>query len=146
MMNVEALNRWFTSGDTSTSSEVIVAHMTNCLSDVGLSSGNLVQTCKFVMSTQLQGGWALAPRESTELGRCMRLLDLFPEWKPRIQEMAVYGADWAGICAQWDFLVDSLVAEVGDVQWKSKFAGILALKTSHRMRLAAADGYRRDPS
>ena len=39
------------------------------------------------------------PRDGGDLGRCLRLLDLIPEWKPRLAEMRPH-------CAQWSSLID----------------------------------------
>jgi hypothetical protein len=73
---VQRLASWMTSGDTGVSSQSIAAHMTG---------GN-------------RGRWGWGhPHDPDDLGRCLRLLALFPEWAPRIGEMAARGVGWAGL-------------------------------------------------
>lgn len=51
------------------------------------------------------------PHDGGDLGRCVRLLDLIPEWKPRIPEMAKHGPYWAALATRWDDLVTTLAAD-----------------------------------
>jgi hypothetical protein len=124
MSDVRPIVEWFLSDDTGVSSEAILGHMTGC--------GEAVRASHW---------GAMAPSDPADLGRCLRLLERFPEWKPRIAEMAVYGPDWAGLCAQWEVLACSMTEEVG-IDWS---LGRAAPKTYHLMKLAIADGYRKDP-
>lgn len=59
---------WAMSGDTGISSESIMAHMT----------GN-PKTDAFGM---------MPPSDASDRGRCIRLLELIPEWIPRLPELA----------------------------------------------------------
>lgn len=59
---------WALSGDTGTSSEALCAHMT----------GN--------PSTRYAG----PPSDASDRGRCIRLLELIPEWIPRLNELKKY--------------------------------------------------------
>ena len=59
---------WALSGDTGTSSEAIARHMT----------GNP------------QYRYAGPPSDASDRGRCIRLLELIPEWLPRLNEMRKY--------------------------------------------------------
>lgn len=110
---------WLLSGDTGLSSESILKHM------LGRTDG--------------QNGYPLDP---DDLGRCLRLLEIFPEWKPRVGEMAQYSPGWAGQVAKWDEL-ESLMAEEVGIDWSK---GDRAEKTYKAMQLAQADGYRSDPN
>ncbi len=58
---------WALSGDTGVSSESLAKHMT----------GNT-------------GGRISPPSDSSDRGRCIRLLELIPEWIPRLNEMLKY--------------------------------------------------------
>lgn len=61
---------WALSGDTGISSEAIAAHMTG-------ASGNT--------------RWGMRPpSDAADRGRCIRLLELIPEWVPRLKEMTRY--------------------------------------------------------
>lgn len=110
---------WLLSGDTGSSSRAIVRHM------FGVASGDV---------------WSY-PSDPGDLGRCLRLLELIPEWKPRIQEMASTGPGWAGQVAIWDDLASSMDTEVG-IDWSK---GKRAPETYRKMKMAQADGYRNDP-
>jgi hypothetical protein len=134
MIDVQSIVRWFLSDDNGTSSETIVAHMTGCT--------DLIRVHDDDEDDSSPRFWGMAPSDPSDLGRCLRLLERYPEWKLRIQEMAVYGPDWAGICAQWDVIVASMQAEVG-IDWSK---GKNAAATYRLMELAIAEGYRRDPA
>jgi hypothetical protein len=72
---------WLFDGDTGLSSECIWRHM------VGVPHPR---------------GRRDYPHDAGDLGRCLRLLERVPEWRPRIGEMAVYGKAWAALAAAWD--------------------------------------------
>jgi hypothetical protein len=44
------------------------------------------------------------PSDGSDLGRCLRLLDLIPEWKPRMGEMRAISPQWAALVDHWDEL------------------------------------------
>jgi hypothetical protein len=44
------------------------------------------------------------PSDGGDLGRCLRLLEAVPEWKPRLKEMAAVNGYWAALVAHWDEL------------------------------------------
>lgn len=121
MQNVERkVIRWLLSSDTGLSSTAICAHMI----------GEKPEDDDFS-----------APSDTSDLGRCLRLLDIFPEWKPRIHEMAVHGPDWAGLTKQWDTIVDLYYNEGGVPLAQRERSP----ETYKAMKLAIADGYRNDP-
>lgn len=72
---------WLTSGDTGLSSIVLCAAMLG---------GDLHRDDH--------------PHDPADLGRCIRLLDRIPEWKPRIGEMAAVSMQWAALVSVWDEL------------------------------------------
>ena len=74
-------------------------------------------------------GWAY-PHDPDDLGRCLRLLRLIPEWKPRLPEMATRSAVWAGLVAHWDEIASMMADEVG-IDWEK---GRSARRTYHRMK------------
>ena len=50
------------------------------------------------------------PRDPTDLGRCIRLLEAIPEWRSRLPEMAAAFAEWGPLVRDWDAL-ESLYRE-----------------------------------
>ncbi|MCT9827422.1 hypothetical protein [Pseudomonas veronii] len=109
---------WLLSDDTGASSTSICAHM-------------LGEPCE-----------GYAPSDCSDLGRCLRLLDLVPEWAPRLHEMATYGPDWKGLLEQWDQIVH-LYHNEGGVPVNERPR---SPETYRAMKLAIAEGFRNDPS
>lgn len=59
---------------------------------------------------------ASTPSDPSDLGRCLRLLEIIPEWKPRIAEMAKAGGNWPTFVEHWDEMAQSMADEVG-IDW-----------------------------
>lgn len=53
------------------------------------------------------------PYDPSDLGRCLRLLERIPEWKPRVKELACLSPTWAALVARWDELASLMETEVG---------------------------------
>lgn len=53
------------------------------------------------------------PHDPDDLNRCLLLLELIPEWRSRMQEMAVYGKQWAGLAKNWSEITGCFFNEVG---------------------------------
>ncbi|MEL3893148.1 hypothetical protein [Pseudomonas aeruginosa] len=77
------------------------------------------------------------PSDPSDLGRCLRLLELVPEWKARISEMAIHGREWAALVSHWEELHQLMDDEVG-IDWSK---GNSALRTYERMK--AIQGHHR---
>lgn len=73
---------WLLGGDAGLSSRAILRHMV----------GQLVEAWDY-------------PGDLYDFGRCVRLLDRFPEWQDRVGEMAEYGEGWAGVVNRWEALL-----------------------------------------
>lgn len=74
------------------------------------------------------------PRDPDDLGRCLRLLDLMPEWKLRLSEMAAYGPVWRGLVEKWDHLAAMMADEVG-VDWSKGQSAPLTYEAIRAIRL-----------
>lgn len=99
-------NSWMAGDDTGMSSKAIWAHMNGVVKN-----------------------YYQHPGDPADLGRCLRLLKLIPEWKPRIFEMSKHSKEWAVLTAHWDELEHMMDQEVG-IDWsKAKSAP----KTFNRM-------------
>lgn len=70
---------WSTGGDTGSSSKMILR----------------------VMTGHKPNDTFAHPHDFYDLGRCLRLLALIPEWRPRIGEMAPVSKEWAALAAIW---------------------------------------------
>ena len=85
--------------------------------DTGMSSKAIF----YYMALGIKGGWT--PSDGGDLGRCVRLLDQFPEWADRIQEMAAVSNDWAALVSIWDEIVaayrDDVASHDKDREWAS---------------------------
>jgi hypothetical protein len=103
--------KWMTGDDTGLSSQAIAAHMT---------------------TGECDGSY---PHDPADLGRCPRLLELFPAWKPRMPEMAAYGEVWAAYVPRWEEMASCMADEVG-IDWKK---GKRAERTYNLMREIARD-------
>ena len=77
---VNSAIEWITGRDTGMSSKAVWSHMM-----AGRSDGSY-------------------PHDADDFGRIARLLDVVPEWKPRLSEMARYGAEWVALVEAWDDL------------------------------------------
>lgn len=78
------------------------------------------------------------PSDPSDLGRCLRLLDVFPEWEPRMGEMAQVSQEWADILPYWDAAAAMMAEEVG-IDWSS---GRSAPKTYEFMKAHGFGAYR----
>jgi hypothetical protein len=84
--------------------------------DAWLLSGDTGMSSKAIfhfMRLGAKGGWT--PSDPSDLGRCLRLLERFPEWRERMPEMANCSPKWARMMPYWDVLEASLLREVGGI-------------------------------
>ncbi len=92
--------QWLLSDDTGTSSKTIWRHM---------------------MGERQDPRWQGPPDDPDDFGRCYRLLAMFPEWRVRLDEMAIY-AEWAGLVDAWAELeslyLEELPSGEGPRLWK----------------------------
>jgi hypothetical protein len=82
--------------------------------DAGLSSQAIALHMIGVEPAATRWG-AATPSDPPDLGRCLRLLEQFPEWKPRLGEMSKY-RQWALILPRWDEAAAMMAEEVG-IDW-----------------------------
>ena len=75
------------------------------------------------------------PHDPDDLLRCLRLLQVVPEWRPRIGEMWVHGPVWAALAENWGELEALFIEEFGtaDMEDRSRF-GVQCERTYRRMR------------
>lgn len=81
---------------------------------------------------QMQGtkGSREHPGDPGDIGRCFRLLELIPEWKPRLSEMKAVSPYWAALVDKWDEIRTLMDAESG-IDWSKSLE---AKKTYKLMR------------
>lgn len=78
-----------------------------CGSDTGSSSKCLWA----VMMGATPDRWKSHPHDGSDLGRCLRLLALIPEWRPRIGEMASVSPYWAVLVENWAKLEAAAISD-----------------------------------
>lgn len=95
-MSDARLVEWFCGGDTGMSSMAIAAVMS------GADLGKIQRLSP--------------PSDPADLGRCLRLLEIFPEWKSKIHLMAGVSNHWGNASTHWDELEKTMIDEVG-IDW-----------------------------
>lgn len=95
--NSQALS-WVVSDDTGSSSLTIWAVMMGVTSPTGRSS-------RFMTL-------GTPPADPDDFGRCVRLLDLVPEWKNRLAEVSSRYPRWEPLIRHWDELTTLYFQEV----------------------------------
>lgn len=73
------------------------------------------------------------PHDPADLNRCLLLLELIPEWKSRIGEMAACSEEWKRLVEHWDLIVTTFLGEVG-LNWH-KGACLYATETYNLMQI-----------
>lgn len=89
-MNTKAI-KWITGSDTGTSSKTIWSVMMGAV-DCGERYDR--------------------PYDGADFGRCYRLLELMPEWKPRLAEVAARFPAWAPIVREWSRIEAAYLADL----------------------------------
>lgn len=102
--------------------------------DTGMSS---VAICKHMVLGHCRGHY---PHDPADLGRCLRLLAIFPEWSPRIGEMAKYSKRWAGLARRWAELSELMADEVGHDWAKGRSAPKTYAAMQNAMQTPSGDG------
>lgn len=106
-------NEWIISDDTGISSKTIWAVMMDCVPEE-------YPWHKFDV-----------PHDPSDFGRCYRLLQKFPEWKARLEEVAAQFTKWIPMVREWDALT-ALYEE--EIQNESKRAPKLYAKMQELVR------------
>jgi len=85
---MEPQNRWWSGTDVGTSSAAML--------------GVLCPKC-WAQHTAFRHGKGSTPADADDLGRCLRLIALFPEWRGRLDEVAAAypGTAWPRIIDRW---------------------------------------------
>lgn len=88
---IERGEAWLLDGNVGMSSKAIYYHMTGRESEDGY----------------------YPPADPGDLNRCLMLLDLIPEWRSRMPEMAAHGKQWAALALNWNEITGCFLNEVG---------------------------------
>lgn len=81
---------WLLNGDVGTSSKAILTHM---------------------LGIEKEGSFG-TPSDPSDFNRCLLLIELFPEWKPRLSEMSQHNR-WEPLVSNWAALEAMFIDEVG---------------------------------
>lgn len=91
-MNTKALE-WITGNDTGQSSKTIWAVMMGAVTASGSYS---------------------RPYDAGDFGRCHRLLEIAPEWKARLGEVAARFPEWSPLVREWSKIETAYLADLKD--------------------------------
>ncbi|MGY2995425.1 hypothetical protein [Mesorhizobium sp. URHB0026] len=80
---------------------------------VGDDTGSSSKLIWAVMMGQKSDRWGSHPSDGGDLGRCLRLLALAPEWKERMAELAAISPYWAALVEHWPRLEATMADETG---------------------------------
>lgn len=69
--------------------------------DTGISSKTIWAVMMRETDVDVPFGFDV-PHDPSDFGRCYRLLNLFPEWKSRLNEMATAFPAWGPMVREWD--------------------------------------------
>ena len=76
--------------------------------DTGISSLTLAS----ILSGVSLGKYYDRPYDPADFGRCYRLLQTFPEWKSRLNEIPKHYPSWKPFIENWDRMVELYLEEV----------------------------------
>jgi len=79
--------------------------------ETGSSSRNMAFWLGF--GVKAKRDWFFSPCDPADFDRCLRLLEVVPELRERIPEMAELSVGWERIVARWDEIEASHLNEVG---------------------------------
>ncbi|NTF18131.1 hypothetical protein G6L37_06910 [Agrobacterium rubi] len=97
----ERANSWIVSGDVGQSSKTVWATM---------------------LGITLEDSEINHPHDPADIGRCLRLLSIMPEWQPRISELASLSPTWKALAERWADIRSSMETEAGIAWEKAKSA------------------------
>ena len=80
--------------------------------DTGLSSRTIAGVMLRLAPAQIQH--ASIPHDGGDLGRCLRLLEKLPEWRARLDEVAVAFPQWQPVIDHWSELEGLYAEEAGE--------------------------------
>jgi hypothetical protein len=72
--------------------------------DTGISSKAIYRHMMGIPRDDRDWRFGNYPLDPSDFGRCYRLLQIAPNWRNRIGEMAKYGKQWAALAGAWDEL------------------------------------------
>lgn len=99
----------------------------------GLSSQSIFTKLSGLNITGHWSRWGLqAPGDPDDLRRCILLLDMVPEWRSRLFEMAVVSDEWAIAARHWTELEELFDKECPE--WRTNKYTWRAPKTYERMK------------
>jgi hypothetical protein len=98
--------------------------------DTGISSGTIYSVLTG-FSSPYRGHDI--PRDPSDFGRCYRLLELFPAWKPRLGAVAAAYPAWKPFVREWDRLTEMYEAAMAR-------SGMPATEMYHFMKQLREEG------
>lgn len=110
--------------------------------DVGLSSATIFRKLRGIPAfDQTASASDNHPRDVSDLGRCVALLDAVPGLRERMVEMAEVSPEWKGLAEDWAELEAEFKAEVAEHAGQEKFS----MKKTAALLTASLTKYKHTP-
>lgn len=91
--------------------------------DTGMSSQTIFSVMTRTKSRLPYG----TPLDADDFGRCHRLLNKFPEWRERLNEVALLLPEWGPLVREWSRLTELyLKGAERDEDWNEEFYAVIA--------------------
>jgi hypothetical protein len=93
--------------------------------DTGISSGTI-----YAVMTRSRGPYGRydIPHDPSDFGRCYRLLKLFPDWRPKLEEVSDRYPDWLPFVREWDKLTEMWEAALESKDGKEMYGFMAELR------------------
>ena len=99
--------------------------------DTGISSESLAFCYLKIDKTDIWG--YRPPSDPADLGRCLRLIEIEPEVRKCVDELALKNDEWAKIAPHWDEISQSMSDEVG-IHWEKADTAPITYKLMQKYR------------
>ena len=76
--------------------------------------------------------WPSCPADPSDFGRCFRLLELIPEWRPMLPNVALTYPMWAGMVDAWEELEALWREECGQKTAPKLYKRMLEIRAGKR--------------
>ena len=105
--------------------------------DTGISSKTIWAVMMGAVPKTIGPFWFDVPHDPSDFGRCYRLLVRFPDWRPRLMEVAARFPKWGPMVREWERMEALNVRDMESGKSEELFAVMRTLEDEGRI----ADGW-----